>query len=50
MPAVPDTVGERLNSLLHIPSWGPTRRNLHERRVRMKQLRDEMMTLFLAGC
>jgi cytochrome P450 len=90
MLAVLDAANERLNSVLRIPSWVPTRRNLRERRAlaeldamfhvliqahrtsperhndllsmllaavdeergaRMsdQQLRDEMMTLFLAG-
>jgi cytochrome P450 len=89
MLAVLDAVNQRLNSVLRIPSWFPTRRNLREKRAlaelnatlqllirarhdslerrddllsvllaardedgtRMsdRQLRDEMMTLFLAG-
>jgi len=90
MSAVLDAANERLNSILRLPSWMPTSRNLREKRalarldqilqalitarraahanstdllsilltatdeesgVRMsdRQLRDEMMTLFLAG-
>ena len=90
MLAVLDAANHRLNSVLQLPSWVPTRRNLRERRALAKldamlhiliqtrrtsgesrddllsvllaavdedsgarmsdqQLRDEMMTLFLAG-
>jgi cytochrome P450 len=90
MVAVLDAVNERMNSVLHVPSWVPTLRNLRERRalaelnatiqllirtcrasqesrddllsvllaavdeesgagMSNRQLRDEMMTLFLAG-
>jgi len=90
MVAVLDAANQRLNSIFQVPSWVPSRRNLHEKRalarldailraliverrstaahrddllsvllratdeessVRMsdRQLRDEMMTLFLAG-
>jgi cytochrome P450 len=90
MLAVLDAANERLNSVLHVPSWVPTRRNLREKqalaelnatiellirtrrgskehrddllsvllaavdedsgaRMSNRQLRDEMMTLFLAG-
>jgi cytochrome P450 len=90
MVAVLDATNERLNSVLRIPSWVPTPRNLRERRALAeldatiqllirtrrssresrddllsilltavdeesgagmsdRQLRDEMMTLFLAG-
>jgi cytochrome P450 len=90
MVAVLDAANQRLNSIFRVPSWVPSRRNLHEKRalarldailrsliverrssaghgddllsvllratddesrVRMsdRQLRDEMMTLFLAG-
>jgi len=90
MVAVLDAANQRLNSIFRVPSWVPSRRNLHEKRalarldailraliverrssavhgddllsillratdddsrVRMSdpQLRDEMMTLFLAG-
>jgi cytochrome P450 len=90
MIAVLDAANDRINSVLRVPSWVPTRRNLREKRalrrldelfhafiaahraskappadllsvllaatdedsgIRMsdQQLRDEMMTLFLAG-
>jgi cytochrome P450 len=90
MLAVLDAANQRLNSVLQVPSWVPTRRHLRERRALAKldamlqiliqarrtsgesrddllsvllaavdedsgaqmsdrQLRDEMMTLFLAG-
>jgi cytochrome P450 len=90
MPAVLDAANQRLNSVLRIPSWLPTARNLREKRavadlddllqtlirnrrasgeshedllsvllaavdedggagMSDRQLRDEMMTLFLAG-